>query len=78
MQQFRFASVNFILNLFQKPEIVLEQGNGVIVPIVIGALIAIVVLVVLIFFIVRRKKSQNKYNCDKGDVSEQKKLNEEA
>ena len=43
----------------------------------IGALIAIVVLVVLIFFIVRRKKSQNKYDCDKNDQSENKKLNEE-
>ena len=47
------------------------------VPIVIGALIAVVVLVVLIFFIVRRKKSQNKYDCDKTDQSENKKLNEE-
>jgi len=61
----------------KKPEILLEEGNGIIVPIVIGALIAIVVLVVLIFFIVRRKKSQNKYDCDKNDQSENKKLNEE-
>jgi len=61
----------------KKPEILLEEGNGIIVPIVIGALIAVVVLVVLIFFIVRRKKSQNKYDCDKTDQSENKKLNEE-
>ena len=63
----------------QKPEIVVGDGNGIIVPIVIGALIAVVVLIVLIFFIVRRKKkSQNKYDCDASDKSENKKLNEEA
>jgi len=61
----------------QKPEIMFDDGNGIIVPIVIGAMIAVVVLVVLIFFIVKRKKSQNKYNCDIKDKSENKKLNEE-
>ena len=47
-----------------------DDGNGIIVPIVIGAMIAVVVLVVLIFFIVKRKKSQNKYNCDIKDKSD--------
>ena len=61
---------------FQKPEIVLEEGNGIIVPIVIGALIAVVVVIVLSFFIFKRKKSQNKYNCYKTDKSENKKLND--
>lgn len=53
------------------------DGNGIIVPIVIGALIAVVVLIVLIFFIVRRKKTQNKYDCDVSDKSENKKLNDQ-
>jgi len=61
----------------QKPEIVVGDGNGIIVPIVIGALIAVVVLIVLIFFIVRRKKTQNKYDCDVSDKSENKKLNDQ-
>ena len=52
------------------------DGNGIIVPIVIGALIAVVVLFVLIFFIVRRKKTPNKYDCDASDKSENKKLND--
>ena len=63
--------------LLQKPEIVVGDGNGIIVPIVIGALIAVVVLIVLIFFIVRRKKTQNKYDCDVSDKSENKKLNDQ-
>ena len=52
------------------------DGNGIIVPIVIGALIAVVVLIVLIFFIVRRKKTPNKYDSDASDKSENKKLND--
>ena len=46
-------------------------------PIVIGALVAVVILVAVIFFVIRRKKrSQRKYDCDKEDHSESKKLNE--
>ena len=63
--------------LLQVPEIIIKEGDGIIVPIVIGSLVALVVLVVVIFFIVRRKKrSQNKYDCDNGDKSESKKLND--
>jgi len=56
------------------PEIVVEDGNSILVPIVIGVLVAVVVLVILIFFIVKRKKSQNKYDTENGDGSESKKL----
>jgi len=51
-----------------------EDGNSILVPIVIGVLVAVVVLVILIFFIVKRKKSQNKYDTENGDGSESKKL----
>lgn len=61
------------------PDIVVEEGNGIIVPIVIGAMVALVIILAIIFFMVRRKKvSQNKYNCDNGDTSESKKLNGEG
>jgi len=56
------------------PEIVVEDGNSVLVPIVIGVLVAVVVLVIVIFFIVKRKKSQGKYDAENGDGSESKKL----
>jgi len=56
------------------PEIVLEEGNSILVPIVIGVLVAVVVLVIVIFFIVKRKKAQDKYDAENGDVSESKKL----
>ena len=63
--------------LLKVPEIVLTEGDGIIVPIVIGALVAVVILVAVIFFVIRRKKrSQRKYDCDKEDHSESKKLNE--
>merc|ERR1719452_109162 len=54
----------------QDPKIVLENGNGIIVPIVIGSLLALVVLVVVIFFCFRRKSQSNKYNCDNSQKSE--------
>jgi len=56
------------------PEIVVEDGNSILVPIVIGVLVAVVVLVIVIFFIVKRKKSQDKYETENGDASESKKL----
>ena len=63
----------------QVPDARVQEGNGMMVPIVIGALVALVILLAVIFFVVRRKKmSQNKYNCDKGDKSESKKLNDEG
>ena len=52
----------------------LEEGNSILVPIVIGVLVAVVVLVIVIFFIVKRKKAQDKYDAENGDVSESKKL----
>ena len=66
--------------LFQDPKIVLENGNGIIVPIVIGALITTIILIVVIFFFVRRKNNSNKYNCDTNadNAAESEKLNEEA
>ena len=65
---------------FQDPKIVLENGNGIIVPIVIGALITTIILIVVIFFFVRRKNNSNKYNCDTNadNAAESEKLNEEA
>eukprot|EP00092_Neocalanus_flemingeri_P105865 GFUD01135762.1.p1 GENE.GFUD01135762.1~~GFUD01135762.1.p1 ORF type:complete len:785 (-),score=164.61 GFUD01135762.1:1070-3424(-) len=56
------------------PEIVVEDGNSILVPIVIGVLVAVVVLVIVIFFIVKRKRSQDKYDAEIGDGSESKKL----
>jgi len=56
------------------PEIVVDEGGSVLVPIVIGVLVAVVVLVIVIFFIVKRKRSQNKYETENGDGSESKKL----
>ena len=40
----------------------MEEGNGIIVPIVIGALIAVVVLGVVVFFFLKRKTQSNKYS----------------
>jgi len=56
------------------PEIVVEDGNSILVPIVIGVLVAVVVLLIVIFFIVKRKRSQDKYEAENGDGSESKKL----
>ena len=64
-----------IFSHFQEPQIKLEGGNGVIVPITIGALIAVVVLVVVVFFFLKRKAQSNKYNCDRSDKSENARLN---
>jgi len=60
------------------PEIVVDDGNSILVPIVIGVLVAVVVLVIVIFFIVKRKRSQDKYDAGNGDGSESKKLNPEV
>jgi len=57
-----------------EPKIVVEEGNSILVPIVIGVLVAVVVLVIVIFFIVKRKRSQDKYDAENGDGSESKKL----
>lgn len=56
------------------PKIVPEEGNSILVPIVIGVLVAVIVLLIVIFFIVKRKRSQDKYDAENGDGSESKKL----
>jgi len=56
------------------PKIVPEEGNSILVPIIIGVLVAVIVLVIVIFFIVKRKRSQDKYDAENGDGSESKKL----
>jgi len=51
-----------------------ENPNGLLVPIVIGILLAVVVLLVVIFFIVKRRRSQSKYdpeNAQNGEESKQ-------
>ena len=51
--------------------------DGLLVPIVIGILVAVVVLVVVIFFIVKRKRSQSKYDTESAQNDEEsKKLKE--
>ena len=59
---------------FQIPESMVDDTKSMLVPIVIGALVAVVVLVVVIAFIVKKKKTQDKYKSENGDVSESKKL----
>ena len=51
-----------------------ENPSGLLVPIVIGILLAVVVLLVVIFFIVKRRRSQSKYdpeNAQNGEESKQ-------
>jgi len=50
------------------------ESNSLLVPIVIGILVAVVVLCVVIFFIVKRKKSQDKYDAEKASDEESKQL----
>jgi len=63
-----------------EPEIVMPEDpnpDGLLVPIVIGILVAVVVLVVVIFFIVKRKRSQSKYDTESAQNDEEsKKLKE--
>lgn len=55
------------------------ESNSLLVPIVIGILVAVVVLCVVIFFIVKRKKSQAKYDAEKASENEEsKRLNPEV
>jgi len=39
-----------------------KNSNGLLVPIVIGILLAVVVLLVVIFFVVKRRRSASKYD----------------
>ena len=51
-----------------------ENPSGLLVPIVIGILLAVVVLLVVIFFIVKRRRSASKYdpeNAQNGEESKQ-------
>jgi len=63
-----------------EPKIVIPEDpnpDGLLVPIVIGILVAVVVLVVVIFFIVKRKRSQSKYDTESAQNDEEsKKLKE--
>merc|ERR1719153_1604534 len=56
------------------PEILVEDVQNVLVPVVIGAVVAVVVLVVIIYFIVKKKNSDSKFETENGDASESKKL----
>ena len=53
-------------------------GNTILVPIIIGVLVALVVILISVFFLVKRKRSQNKYDAEKAsaDKDETQKLNE--
>ena len=55
-----------------------EDPNGLLVPIVIGILLAVVVLLVVIFFIVKRKRSQNKYDPENAQNDEESKQLKES
>merc|ERR1712127_581792 len=62
------------------PSIMLSDGNTggntILVPIIIGVLVALVVILISVFFLVKR--SQNKYDAEKAsaDKDETQKLNE--
>jgi len=64
------------------PSIMLSDGNTggntILVPIIIGVLVALVVILISVFFLVKRKRSQNKYDAEKAsaDKDETQKLNE--
>jgi len=56
-----------------------DSANGdLLVPIVIGVLVAVIVIVVIIFFIVKRRKTSQKYDAEKanGTTDETEKLND--
>jgi len=52
-----------------------KASNSMLVPIIIGVLVAVVVLALVVFFLVKRKKSQSKYDSENiNDADESKKL----
>jgi len=54
------------------------NSNGLLVPIVIGILLAVVVLIVVIFFIVKRRRSQSKYDPENAQNDEESKQLKES
>jgi len=55
-----------------------KNSNGLLVPIVIGILLAVVVLLVVIFFIVKRRRSQSKYDPENAQNDEESKQLKES
>jgi mannitol-specific phosphotransferase system IIBC component len=55
-----------------------DNPDGLMVPVVIGILLAVVVLVVVIFFIVKRRKSQTKYDPESAQNGEETKQLKES
>lgn len=53
-----------------------ELSNNMLVPIIIGILIAIVVVLVVVFFVVKRRRNQNKYATEKAGVNGNKEENQ--
>lgn len=62
--------------------LIISQGatdeGSMLVPIIIGILVAIVVIVIVVFFVVKKKRGQNKYDAEKAVASkdETAKLND--
>ena len=48
-----------------------DEPNSLMVPIVIGILLAVAVLAVVIFFIIKRKRSQSKYDPESAQNDEE-------
>jgi len=55
-----------------------KNSNGLLVPIVIGILLAVVVLLVVIFFVVKRRRSQSKYDPENAQNDEESKQLKES
>lgn len=55
-----------------------DNPDGLMVPVVIGILLAVVVLVVVIFFIVKRRKSQTKYDPESAQNDDETKQLKES
>jgi len=55
-----------------------KNSNGLLVPIVIGILLAVVVLLVVIFFVVKRRRSASKYDPENAQNDEESKQLKES
>jgi len=55
---------------FMSPE--QRAETSMLVPIIIGILVAVVVILVVVFFVVRKKKNQTKYDAEKASASANK------